>query len=161
MVDLYYLMDLLATYYVVSLIISVVLAVVCGILARRKGRGVVRWVFASLLLGVIALIILALLQDISYDSTSERVRNTEYMANLRGSEAIKTWECPACGAENVWEANFCAGCSKYNSQKKAKEDVKKVSKYSDNPAAKEWTCDCGTVNEGSHSRCKSCKTMRY
>lgn len=160
------LLSALMAYYFIALILGVVIAVVCGVLARRKGRGVVRWVIASLFFGIIPLIILALLPDITYDyderyDYSERMRNTDCMANLRNSETIgKIWICPSCGTENSGGKDFCCNCSAYNSQKKSKEEAKKeidTPEYQD----KEWICDCGTKNEGNRSFCKNCRQMKY
>ena len=103
----------------VYLLISYVWILLAGILASKKGRSVGGWIFGSMCLGLVAVIILAFLPDIRYEITLPRPAPQAKTAPT-GSNAIgvarplprypnEGWYCN-CGARNDGNRTFCMTC---------------------------------------------------
>ena len=145
---LYYFVTL--EFMLVAMIIETVLiGIICGILAYQKGRSVIGWIILSLFLGLIAVIILVVLSDLSYNHSV----NHSALKHIDDTPIGDLWICTSCGVENCG-GGVCCNCSKArnNANKKVK-----IPEYQ----GKEWVCDyCGAHNDGKTSLCKHCNRMR-
>ena len=87
---------------------GILATIVCAILAKRKGRGIGRWIFGGLFLGWIAVIILCFSRDLSTPSArlyyGKRYSQTTRIHRCeKCGETVNTKQCPVCGT--VWGVN--------------------------------------------------------
>ena len=116
-------MNLLASYYdgtgvgistgllvfiiILSLGIDIAIIVGCAKVAARKGHSASLWGVLGFFFGLIALLILACLPDVSggYQPRTHYNGGTQYASRQYGA-----WECPRCKTVNSGGANFCRTC---------------------------------------------------
>ena len=143
----------------ISLAITLIYCIICGFLARRKNRSVIRWVVLTCFLGLIALIILAFLSDLNYQESATQINNNINDVNNVNTKIGRLWTCSECGAENSG-GNFCCNCSAYKIKKDSHSYDNEIKVKESECQGREWICDCGTKNEGNRSLCKKCRAMR-
>lgn len=107
----------LATTTIIFLIalpsLHLLMGIICAIVASNKGRSGIGWFFLGLLLGIIALIIIACLSNKKTWITSNT--NVYYQAQQNSTRSISQetgWICSNCGQSNDLDAKFCKGCGK-------------------------------------------------
>ena len=114
------------TYWIVSVISSIIAVIVSAILADRKGRSVGGWIFGGLILGWIAVIILACLSDQSTYSHSTQIVEKYYyhqstepiitqQTSKEKSSSTHRWRCHNC--RNMICADPCPFCGQVFSVK--------------------------------------------
>ena len=108
---------------VVGLIIDIGIIAWCAVLAGRKGYSAGLWGFLAFLIGIIALIIVACLEDRAFRHDERVMMNSVWICrncgktNRRGSKVCsdcgtpeKFWTCPVCGILNNYGETVCKNC---------------------------------------------------
>ena len=138
----------LKSYFVFAFIISIVYAVICAIIASKKDRNPLGWAALGFLFGLIAIIIIAVI-DSPYSSSprsnSVSVDNTWY-----SDREYPAYKCSACG--KAVTKRTCPHCGKVN------EWVGKINYRRTTPAS--WICSCGARNSSSAKECTVCYSKK-
>lgn len=109
-------------FYVIGIIINVISTIACPIIADKKGRSVVGWLIGGLFLGLIGLIIIYLLSDLT-------PRSTRPFYNQK-SAPYATKVCEMCGATVSAVGPICENCgNKFTTTSTVRHVVKRVVKY--------------------------------
>ncbi len=66
--------NFIRTYQVFCIVISIIYAIICSIIAYKKGRNVIGWIFGGAFLGLVGVIIIICLSDLSYSHTYYTLR---------------------------------------------------------------------------------------
>lgn len=132
-------LGILLVILVVSIIIEIAFIVASVNLANKKGRSGALWGWATVLFGIVALIVLACLPDI-YTPTTKRTSSY-------------AWTCKYCGHLNFGNNEKCSNCKTSRTTKQA-QVIHPVS-------AKGWTCpNCGEENNSNAKNCINCFEKR-
>lgn len=131
------------------LIIWLIFAVACAIIANNKGRSGIGWFFLGLVFGIFALIVVAVLSPIGEQRAITRERDVLAKVFSR--------PCPLCHERILKEATKCKHCG---SEVTPLSDADAPIVYASNG---NWYCGvCSTPDKGvlalkASNRCPRCK----
>ena len=115
------------TYWIVSVISSTIAVIVSAVLADRKGRSIGGWIFGGLVLGWIAVIILACLSNERTHSYPSRIVEKHYYhtpvtqtSTKQNSASTHRWRCHNCG--NMITTDPCPFCGQVFSVKSSEDN---------------------------------------
>lgn len=131
-----------------SLLISVVWAIACGVVAKKRGRNAIGWAILGLIFGLIALIILLCMQPIAINKP----------ANNQNA-SFDSWTCSRCGAKIDGKALFCPSCGSARNQNQIGEQAREQSAVTENTKSdvQDWVCpNCGNKNSSKTTYCTKC-----
>ena len=121
--------------FIASIVIDIIIIRASVKIANNKGRNGAAWGWTAFFFGLIALIIVVCLPDISYVSTKKT--------------STYSWSCPFCGKLNYGQHSICNGCGR------ARDGVSSQKKETI------WYCPkCGTSNSCNAINCKNCFTKK-
>ena len=155
----------LADYYIIasifSLISTIAAIIVATIIAKKKGRSG-GWGWLALLIGWIAVIIVACLPSenkststtygLNYKPTTTQTRWTCLYCNESnhpnatacttcGKEKVVGWKCTNCNSVNTAKSLFCSNCG--------------------NSKQNKWKCkECNILNDPNNSYCNNCGSKK-
>ena len=147
---------------IVILIVAIAALIWCCVLSYRmavdRGQSGGLWVFIALMIGWLAVIILACMpkhEPDYYHSTRGRLAK---LSQESEKERVNSWICENCGWKNPITASTCKSCYKARPASALAEyqkynEAHKKTEVSDGS----WYCShCGTKNTRTYTYCKAC-----
>lgn len=122
------------TYGLFVVVMWAIEACIAGVLASKKGRSVGKWILLSLLMGWLAVIILAFLQDLTVREVNHESTRKDFFLKREGLSSDFNKICMKCG-NTLTNGSVCDMCGFSNNIKTASNQTKNLSKK-DTPTPK-------------------------
>ena len=130
---------------ILSIFSAILPCIISGIMADKENRSVGLWIFISILIGWIAVLILAIKMQHEQNNIVLNLKEAEYEKHKcsKCGEIINTKRCGYCGFTE--EGNNLIKKDRWSVISKTKE---------------KWTCKCGSVNGHLDYECPKCFSPR-
>lgn len=160
-------LETILIWTIIILIVAIAVQIWCCVLAYKMADARLQsgalWVVLSLVLGWLAIIILAFIPKTTapdyYQSTKGKLAKVSEESE---KEMINSWICDSCGWKNPITAATCKSCN----QKRPKADLERYQRYTALSKDSEnndgsWICEhCGLKNAKTYTYCKGCYKRR-
>lgn len=141
------------TRIIVALVITVLLALIPGFIARGRGRRFWVWFLMGCIINPLLLSIIVLCM--------RKIEPYEYDYGYGGVVAAALWNCRLCGTSNEAHYKKCQNCGSERYPGRSAGTHPADIRSTASAEAETWQCaNCGTENKNNYSQCKKCGKYR-